>query len=72
MLTALVGTCTWLLGRQRIQAAVEERTTPGIAAGLHASFAGDPAAARNEVAEIIRRHFRTDLGAILDEAPAAR
>ena len=43
-----------------------------IAAGLHARFAGDPAAARNEVAEIIRRYFRADLGAILDEAPAAR
>jgi HD-GYP domain-containing protein (c-di-GMP phosphodiesterase class II) len=43
-----------------------------IATGLHARFAEDYEGARKELAEIIRRYFRTDLGVILDEAPAAR
>lgn len=39
-----------------------------IAADLHGRFAHDDAAARREVAGIIQRYFKTDLGIILEEA----
>jgi HD-GYP domain-containing protein (c-di-GMP phosphodiesterase class II) len=39
-----------------------------IASDLHGRFANDDVAARMEVAEIIQRYFKTDLGIILEEA----
>jgi len=48
-----------------------ERFT-AIAPGLHVRFANDYAAARTELAEIIQRYFKTDLGIILEEASTGR
>ena len=42
-----------------------------IAPGLHARFGLDAAAARAELEVLLRRHFRTDLGVILEEAGGA-
>lgn len=44
-----------------------ERFT-AMASDLHGRFANDDVAARKEVADIIQRYFKTDLGVILEEA----
>jgi HD-GYP domain-containing protein (c-di-GMP phosphodiesterase class II) len=48
-----------------------KRFTP-IASDLHGRFDNDDVAARKEVAEIIQRYFKTNLGAILEEASAGK
>ena len=43
-----------------------------MAGALHARFANDYEAARGELARIIERYFKADLGVVLEEATAIR